>query len=64
MTEPSLPRWQITFRRADEDQDQTLIIAADSMVTAIKQAQMDLYQRGNPFRITLVEPAPEEAASC
>lgn len=61
MTHEDLPRWEIRYRPAGIDEDQTLIIPAESMVTALKIAQQQLREEiDGPFRIVFISPVPIE----
>jgi len=66
MTDDMGPRWTLTYRLAGIDETTptlTLVIAAESMVTAIKEAQIKLREPvdGEPpplYRIVSITPAP------
>lgn len=63
MTHQDLPRWEIRYRPAGTDEDQTLIIPAESMVSALKQAQQKLRTEiEGAFRIVFISPTPTEEA--
>lgn len=58
MSDTKAPRWRVTFRRAGEPKTtDTLVIAGmDSMVSALKEAQMMLAEKeGGPWVIQAIE---------
>jgi hypothetical protein len=66
MTNQAPPRWLVTYRIAEPDSEiETVTVAASDMVSALKQVQMSLNQKRladpnrRPFRVTMIEPAPD-----
>lgn len=58
MSDTPAPRWRVTFRRAGEPKTtDTLVIAGmDSMVSALKEAQMMLAEKaGGPWVVQAIE---------
>jgi hypothetical protein len=64
MTAPPIPRWDIAYKPSLGGDEKTLTIPAESMVTALKEAQMKLADLpGGPFRIVMIAVAVDEPAA-
>ncbi len=62
MTDTRDPSWVITFKSPEPGSEpKTLTIPAESMITALKQAQVLLAEfAGGPYRIVMIEVAAPE----
>jgi len=64
MTDTSAPRWRVAYRSKPDGvqvgEAKSLIVQAESMVTALKDAQTKMVEMdGGPFAIISIEPDPQ-----